>query len=149
MDLLDYNTLFMNKAIAEAQKAYDQDEVPIGAVVVCNNQIIGKGHNQTETLNDVTAHAEMLAITSASNHLNTKYLDDCTLYVTVEPCVMCMGAIKHSRISKVVFGAFEPKTGYSKHINSDNFTNKIEITGGYLESECRDLMQTFFQSKRT
>jgi tRNA(adenine34) deaminase len=148
MDLLDYNNLFMNKAIIEAQKAYDLDEVPIGAVVVCNNQIIGKGHNQTETLNDVTAHAEMLAITSASNHLNAKYLDDCTLYVTVEPCIMCMGAIKHSRISKVVFGTFEPKTGYSKHINSENFTNKMEIIGGYLESECRNLMQTFFQSKR-
>ena len=137
----------MHKALEQAQKAFDEDEVPIGAVVVCNNKIIGKGYNQTEKLKDITAHAEMLAITAASGHLGSKYLDECTLYITIEPCVMCAGAIKHARFKQIVIGALEPKTGYSQFVQ-ELFNTKTEIKQGVLASECRALMQSFFAAKR-
>jgi tRNA(adenine34) deaminase len=147
MDLIDYDEVFMKKALEQAQLAFEEDEVPIGAIVTCNNKIIGKGYNQTEKLRDVTAHAEMLAITAASASLNSKFLDECTLYITIEPCVMCAGAIKHTRIGKVVIGALEPKMGFSKYLNQD-FNMKTEIVSGMMEMECREIMQRFFQGKR-
>ncbi len=147
MDVLDYDKLFMSKALDQAQMAFEEDEVPIGAVVTCNNKIIGKGYNQTERLKDITAHAEMLAITAASAHLGSKYLDECTLYVTIEPCVMCAGAIKNARFGKIVIGASEPKTGFSKFISED-FNSKTEMITGMLEDEARALMQNFFKAKR-
>ncbi|MEN9345100.1 MAG: hypothetical protein RLZZ60_569 [Bacteroidota bacterium] len=147
MEALDTDTLFMHKALEQAQRAFDEDEVPIGAVVVCNNKIIGKGYNQTEKLKDITAHAEMLAITAASAHLNSKYLDECTLYVTIEPCVMCAGAIKHARFKSIVIGAMEPKTGFSNYVQS-HFNSKTTLKQGVLETECKTLMQTFFAAKR-
>lgn len=147
MEALDTDALFMHKALEQAQRAFDEDEVPIGAVVVCNNKIIGKGFNQTEKLKDITAHAEMLAITAASAHLNSKYLDECTLYVTIEPCVMCAGAIKHARFKSIVIGAMEPKTGFSNFVQS-NFNAKTTLKQGVLEAECKTLMQTFFAAKR-
>jgi tRNA(adenine34) deaminase len=145
MDLLgdDY---FMSKALQLAERAFEEDEVPIGAVVVHNQKIIGKGYNQTEKLTDVTAHAEMIAITSASEFMGSKFLNECTLYVTVEPCVMCFGAIEWSRIGKVVFGANEPKSGYSS--KGLAFNHKVESISSVMEDECANLMKTFFKKRR-
>lgn len=143
----DLDQVFMNKAIEEAKKAFEEDEVPIGAVVTCQNKVIGKGYNQTEKLNDITAHAEMLAITAASNHLGGKYMEECTLYVTVEPCVMCAGAIKNARFGRVVFGTYEPKTGFTLFLQ-EAYYPKTEIKGGVMAQECRSLMQAFFKAKR-
>lgn len=147
MEVVDYDLMFMKKALEQASLAFESDEVPIGAVVVCNNKIIGKGYNQTETLNDVTAHAEMLAITAASSHLGSKFLNECTLYVTIEPCVMCAGAIKHARFQRVVLGALEPKMGFTNYIVGD-FNKSTDVKTGLMEDECRDLMKRFFQAKR-
>lgn len=147
MEVIDYDQMFMKKALEQASLAFESDEVPIGAVVVCNNKIIGKGYNQTETLNDVTAHAEMLAITAASSHLGSKFLNECTLYVTIEPCVMCAGAIRHARFQRVVIGALEPKMGFTNYIAGD-FNKSTEIRTGLMEDDCRDLMKKFFQAKR-
>lgn len=138
---------YMRKALAEAQQAFDEGEVPIGAVVVCQDHIIARAHNLTETLHDVTAHAEMQAITQAANELGGKYLTDCTLYVTVEPCVMCAGALGWSQISRVVYGCRDEKRGYSDFA-PHALHPKCTITGGILEEECRQLMRDFFQQKR-
>lgn len=138
---------FMQQALKEAQYAADKGEVPIGAVVVCQDRIIARAHNLTEALIDVTAHAEMQAITSAANVLGGKYLIDCTLYVTIEPCPMCAGALGWSQISKVVYGAKDEKRGYHK-IAPKAFHPKTEIISGILEEECRQLMQSFFKNKR-
>ncbi len=138
---------FMKQAIKQALLAFEDDEVPIGAVVVVNNQIIGKGYNQTRRLKDVTAHAEMLALTSAFNHFSTSILDECTLYVTVEPCPMCAGALQWARLKQVVYGASEPKSGFSLYSPS-LLHQKTEIVAGVLEPECKDLMQKFFEAKR-
>ena len=138
----------MRAALNEAQQAFDADEIPIGAVVVCQGRIIGRGHNLTEMLNDVTAHAEMQAITAAANTLGGKYLQDCTLYVTVEPCMMCAGAIGWSQLSRIVYGASDDKRGYSVFTNRHPFHPKATITPGVLADECKELMQRFFKSKR-
>lgn len=137
---------FMQKALQLAEQAFEEDEIPIGAVVVHNKRIIAKGFNQTEKLTDVTAHAEMLAITGAAQFLGSKYLDECTLYVTVEPCTMCFGAIQWARPAKVVYGASEPKTGY--HSKGLVASPKIEVVSGVLEEDCALLMKRFFQKKR-
>ncbi|MSP57898.1 MAG: nucleoside deaminase [Flavobacteriaceae bacterium] len=137
---------FMNKALALAMQAYDEKEVPIGALVVHENKIIGKGYNQTETLQDVTAHAEMLAITAASHAINGKYLDGCTLYSTIEPCLMCAGAMRWARLSRVVWGAQEPKFGFS--LTDPNFFSKAEIAKGVLAGDCSALMKQFFKERR-
>jgi len=138
---------YMHEALREAQKAYDLDEVPIGAVIVCNDRIIARAHNLTERLNDVTAHAEMQAITAAAYNLGSKYLDECTLYVTLEPCPMCAGAIYWAQFAKVVYGADDEKRGYSK-VCDNAFHPKTKIERGILQDECRMLMQDFFKSKR-
>lgn len=137
----------MSQALNEAKKALAQDEVPIGAVVVCQGRIIGRGHNLTETLTDVTAHAEMQAITAASQFLGGKYLIDCTLYVTVEPCVMCAGALGWSQISRIVYGASDEKRGYARFA-PQALHPKSTILGGVLENECATLMKNFFIKKR-
>ena len=137
----------MKQALNEAKEAFDKDEVPVGAVVVCNNRIIARAHNLTETLNDVTAHAEMQAITAAANYLGGKYLTDCTLYVTVEPCVMCAGALGWSQIGRVVFGARDEKRGFQK-LAPDALHVKTELVSGILADECGALMQDFFARKR-
>ncbi len=139
----------MRLALREAMNAYDDDEVPIGAIVVLNNKIIARGYNQTERLKDSTAHAEMIALTSAFNYLGAKYLPDATLYVTVEPCLMCSGALYWSKIGRVVFGAADEKNGY-KRITKENwpFHPKTELVTGILEEECAALMKSFFKSKR-
>jgi tRNA(adenine34) deaminase len=146
-ETIDIDEIFMRKALEQAQYAFDEDEVPIGAVIVHKNKIVGKGYNQTEKLKDVTAHAEMLAITSASSTLSTKYLDQCTMYISIEPCIMCAGAIKHARLGKIVIGASEPKTGFSKFLKED-FNNSTEVKSGVLESECAAIMKSFFKKKR-
>ena len=138
----------MRAALDEAQQAFDADEIPIGAVVVCQGRIIGRGHNLTEMFNDVTAHAEMQAITAAANTLGGKYLQDCTLYVTVEPCMMCAGAIGWSQLSRIVYGASDDKRGYSVFTNRHPFHPKATITPGVLADECKELMQRFFKNKR-
>ena len=138
---------FMREALKEAQKAFDLDEVPIGAVIVSNNRIIARAHNLTERLNDVTAHAEMQAFTSAAEFLGGKYLCNCTLYVTIEPCVMCTGASYWTQLNKIVYGAKDQKRGTSD-LNRKLFHPKTEITFGILEKECSDLMKKFFNSKR-
>ena len=138
---------FMRKAIAEAQQALQEGEIPIGAVIVCNDHIIARAHNLTETLHDVTAHAEMQAITSAANELGGKYLTDCTLYVTIEPCTMCAGALGWSHLSRIVYGAADEKRGYQLYAPRA-LHPKTTITGGILEEECRQLMQDFFRNKR-
>lgn len=138
---------FMRKAIAEAQQALQEGEIPIGAVIVCNDRIIARAHNLTETLHDVTAHAEMQAITSAANELGGKYLTDCTLYVTIEPCTMCAGALGWSHLSRIVYGAADEKRGYQRYAPRA-LHPKTKITGGILEEECRQLMQDFFRNKR-
>ncbi len=137
----------MRKALQEAELAYEEGEIPIGAVIVCRDRVISRAHNLTETLNDVTAHAEMQAITAAANQLGGKYLKDCTLYVTVEPCVMCAGALGWSQMSRVVYGASDEKRGYEKYA-PHAMHPKCEITRGVLEEECRTLMQKFFQERR-
>jgi len=138
---------FMRLALCEAEKALAEDEIPIGCVIVSNNQIIGRGHNLTETLSDVTAHAEIQAITAASQTLGGKYLPDTTLYVTVEPCPMCAGAIGWAQISRIVFGAPDPKKGFQTYAPRV-FHPKATVTSGVLEAECRELIQEFFRSKR-
>ena len=140
---------YMQQAIKEAQKAYDIDEVPIGAIVVMNETIIAKAHNQVELLNDSTAHAEILALTTAYNSLGSKYLPDATLYVTVEPCLMCSGALYWSKIGRIVFGAYDDKNGYRRTTGDNNpFHPKTLITGGILAEECGRLMKDFFKAKR-
>lgn len=142
----------MYAALEEAEKALDNDEVPIGAVVVHNNRIIGRGFNQVELLKDTTAHAEMLAITAASNHLRTKYLNECDLYVTVEPCIMCSGAILHSRLRSLYFGAFEPKFGavgsLFNLIEQNKYNHIVNVFSGVYSQESQSLLKRFFDSKR-
>lgn len=138
---------FMRQALAEAQAAADAGEIPIGAVVVSNGRVIARGHNLTETLNDVTAHAEMQAITAAAEHMGGKYLTDCTLYVTIEPCVMCAGALGWSQIRRVVYGASEEKRGYQRYA-PQALHPRTEVVGGVLEEECRAIMQQFFRQRR-
>lgn len=139
--MIDFDVFFMNEALKLAKNAFDEDEVPVGAVVVCDNKIIGKGYNQVEKLNDPTAHAEVLAITAACNYLGSKYLDKCTLYITLEPCMMCTGAIREAQIQRVVYAA------------SDTSQNKLspnlfEIKEGLMENEASTLIKTFFKKKR-
>ncbi len=137
---------FMKQALEEAKKAAEIGEIPVGAVVVANNQIIARSHNLTEKLNDVTAHAEMQAITSAAEYLGGKYLNECTLYVTLEPCMMCGGALSWAQIKKVVFGARDNKRGAS---NGDNIYHpKTEVLSGVMENECSELINRFFAKKR-
>ena len=141
------DTDYMKQALIEAQKAYRQDEVPIGAVIVCKGQIIARAHNHTEMLNDVTAHAEMQAITAAANHIGGKYLNDCTLYVTVEPCPMCAGAIGWSQLGKLVYGAEDEKRGYHRY--APNVLHpKTEVISGICADEATALMKEFFKNKR-
>ena len=137
----------MRLALDEARQAYEAGEIPIGAVVVCRERPIARAHNLTETLNDVTAHAEMQAITAAANTLGGKYLTDCTLYVTVEPCTMCAGAIGWAQIPRIVYGTADPKRGYHD-LAPKALHPKATVTTGVLEEECRRLMQDFFASKR-
>ncbi len=138
---------YMRLAIIEAQKAFDSDEVPIGAVIVAGGRVIARGHNLVETLTDVTAHAEMQALTAAASALGGKYLQSCTLYVTVEPCVMCAGAIAWSQISRVVYGAADAKRGYSRF--GDRLLHpRTEVVGGVLAAECEKLMTDFFAKLR-
>ena len=141
------DTEYMKLALAEAKKAYDEDEVPIGAIVVCKGRVIARSHNLTEALNDVTAHAEMQAITAAATAIGGKYLNDCTLYVTVEPCPMCAGAIAWSQLGKLVYGATDDKRGFTSYAPKA-LHPKCTISSGVLEPECRELMQSFFTMKR-
>ena len=138
---------FMNEALKEAYKAAEKDEVPIGAVIVSGNKIIARGHNLTETLTDVTAHAEMQAITAASGFLGGKYLDGCTLYVTIEPCIMCAGALAWSQIGKIVFGASDEKRGYEL-LGKPVLHPSTSVERGILAGECRSVLQEFFRKKR-
>jgi len=137
----------MKEALKEAQKAFEEDEVPVGAIVVCDNKIIARAHNMTEKLNDVTAHAEMLAITSATNFLGGKYLNECSLYVTLEPCIMCGGALYWSQIKKVVYASPDLKRGFST-IEKNIFHPKTEVIRGLMQQEASDLITSFFKSKR-
>ena len=138
---------FMRQALDEAHKAFEMDEVPVGAVVVCANRIIARAHNLTEKLTDFTAHAEMQAYTAASEFLGNKYLDECTLYVTLEPCVMCAGAAYWTRVGRIVFGAYDEKRGYLKFKDSP-LHPKTQVEGGVLEEECGNLISEFFRLKR-
>ena len=138
---------YMRIALNEAEDAYAEEEIPVGAVVVLDNQVIAKGHNLTETLKDVTAHAEMMAITSAANALGAKYLQDCTLYVTLEPCLMCAGAIAHAQVKTLVFGASDPKRGYSVYTDG-KFPSRAEVRKGVLSDECAELLKKFFTERR-
>ena len=140
---------FMQQALKEAQLAYDADEVPVGAVVVMNNKIIARGHNQVDMLNDSTAHAEILALTSAFNMLGAKYLPEATLYVTLEPCLMCCGALYWSKIDRIVYGASDEKNGF-KRTTGENwpFHPKTELIKGIMEEDCARLIKAFFKSKR-
>ena len=138
---------FMNEALKEARKAFDADEVPVGAVIVADKKIISRAHNFTERLIDVTAHAEMQAITAAANAIGGKYLNDCTLYVTLEPCLMCAGALHWSHITKIIYGASDEKKGFSK-INQTILHPKTTVIKGVLENECSKILKDFFQSKR-
>ena len=146
-DLMFSDEYFMKVALQEAQIAFNKGEIPVGAVIVCNDTIIAKAHNQTEQLNDFTAHAEMIAITSASNYLSNKYLRNCTLYVTLEPCSMCAGASSWSQVGKIVFGASDPKKGFSIY-QPVIINNKINVVSGVLKTESLALLQRFFKSKR-
>lgn len=138
---------FMRQALIEAEKALQHGEVPIGCIIVCEGQIIGRGYNLTETLGDVTAHAEIQAITAAAQGLGGKYLRDCTLYVTVEPCVMCAGAIGWAQIARVVYGCADEKRGFTRYA-PQAIHPKCTVSNGVLEEECRQLMQDFFHNKR-
>jgi tRNA(adenine34) deaminase len=138
---------FMNEALKEAQKAFDAEEVPVGAVIVANNKIIARGHNLTERLTDVTAHAEMQAITAAAHALGGKYLHECTLYVTLEPCPMCAGALNWAQITRVVYGASDPKRGFTIH-SQQMLHLKTSVVLGIQEQACSELIKRFFNSKR-
>lgn len=140
---------YMKQALVQAQKAYEEDEVPVGAVIVMNDKIIARGYNQVEKLNDPTAHAEIIALTSAFNYLGSKYLPEATIYITVEPCLMCAGALYWSKIGKIVYGASDEKNGYL-HVTMENwpFHPKTELTHGILKEECSELMTSFFRQKR-
>ena len=146
MPMFDHE-YFMREALKEARKALEEDEVPIGAVVVCQNKIVGRGHNQTERLNDVTAHAEMLALTSATQMLGGKYLENCTLYVTVEPCCMCAGALAWAQVSQIVYGAADPKRGYAR-CEPSLLHPKTTVVTGVCGDECSKLVVDFFRRKR-
>lgn len=146
MDLYS-DEYFMNEALKQAQIAFEEGEVPVGAVIVSQNRIIGRAYNQTEKLQDVTAHAEILAITAAANHLGAKYLSDCRLYVTLEPCTMCGGALFWSQISAVYFGAADPKRGF-RQTNPQILHPKTSLQGGILEQECAHLIRLFFENLR-
>ncbi len=140
---------YMKIALQEANKAFNKDEVPIGAVIVLKDQIIAKGYNQVEMMKDSTAHAEIIALTSAFNYLGSKYLPDAILYVTVEPCLMCSGALYWSKLGKIVFGAYDEKNSYRRVAGNNNpFHPKTEIVGGILEEECSQLMKNFFKNLR-
>jgi tRNA(adenine34) deaminase len=147
MEQQNKDNQYMRRALQEAQAAYDEGEIPIGAVIVCQDHIIACAHNLTETLHDVTAHAEMQAITMAANELGGKYLTDCTLYVTVEPCTMCAGALGWSQIPRIVYGCRDEKRGFSVYA-PHALHPKCTVVGGILEDECRQLMQQFFKDKR-
>ncbi|OJV44834.1 MAG: tRNA-specific adenosine deaminase [Bacteroidales bacterium 36-12] len=138
---------FMRQALNEAKKAFDRDEIPVGTVIVCQDRIIARGHNLTETLNDITAHAEMQAITAAAGFLGGKYLVNCTIYVTLEPCVMCAGALGWSQIDRIVYGASDEKRGFLRFA-PNAIHPKTVVTGGILENECSSLLKEFFQKKR-
>ena len=146
MENIFTDAFFMKKALQEAEVAFEKGEIPVGAVIVIDNKVIARTHNLTELLNDVTAHAEMQAITSAANFIGGKYLKDCTLYVTLEPCQMCAGALYWSQISKIVFGAFDENRGYQKM--GTQLHPKTQVVSGVLEKECADLMIAFFKSRR-
>ena len=138
---------YMNLALYEAQLAYDQGEIPVGCVIVADHQVIGRGHNLTQLLHDVTAHAEMQAITAAANTLGGKYLKDCTLYVTVEPCPMCAGALGWAQVSRIVYGCDDEKRGYKLYAPRV-LHPKTQICSNVMQEECRQLMQQFFQQRR-
>lgn len=144
---MDIDEKYMLEALKEARAAFNEDEIPVGAVVVCKGRIIGKGHNMTETLHDPTAHAEMIAITAATEALGGKYLTDCTLYVTVEPCPMCAAALNWAQTGRIVFGATDPKRGYSL-FSPSLLHPRTEVRSGVLTEECSALMKDFFASKR-
>ena len=144
---MENDTRYMTMALAEAQKAFAMGEVPVGCVIVADGQVVGRGHNLTETLADVTAHAEKQAITAATNTLGGKYLTQCTLYVTVEPCVMCAGAIGWAQVQRVVYGASDEKRGFTVYAPKA-LHPKCTVSSGVLEAECRELMQSFFAKKR-
>lgn len=146
MELLN-DEYFMREALKEAQKAFDAGEIPVGAVVVANKKIIARAHNLTQTLNDVTAHAEMQAITAAANAINGKYLSDCTMYITLEPCIMCAGALSWSQLGTLVYGSSDEKKGYLTY-QTKVLHPKTQIKNGVLEKECRELLQTFFKKLR-
>ena len=140
---------FMQQALKEAMLAFEEEEVPVGAVVVLNNRIIARGHNMVEKLNDPTAHAEMIALTSAFNFLGAKYLPDASLYVTVEPCLMCTGALYWSKISRIIWGAADEKNGHQRVTgNQFPFHPKTQVTKGIMADECAELMKSFFRRKR-
>ncbi len=138
---------FMKMALQEAQQALSEDEVPVGAVVVCNNKVIARGHNQTECLNDVTAHAEMIAITAAADYLGAKFLDECTLYVTLEPCVMCAGALAWARPTRIVYGASDEKRGFAA-VSNRILHPKTTLAYGIMAEECSEIVKEFFRNKR-
>jgi tRNA(adenine34) deaminase len=143
------DSYFMKEAIRQAQLAYDLGEVPVGAVVMWDNKIIGRGHNQVEQLNDATAHAEMIAITAATNTIGAKYLVEATLYVTVEPCLMCSGAMYWSKLGRIVYGAHDAKNGYKKTTGENwPFHPKTALTTGIMAEECAELMKNFFRERR-
>ena len=147
MSINNIHEYFIREALKEAKKSYEQGEIPIGALIVYNNKIIARAHNLTEKLNDVTAHAEILAITSATHFIGAKYLNDCTIYVTIEPCPMCAGAIAWAQLSTLVFGAYDLKRGYS--LFSENILHpKTQVIKGVLAEECKTIMQNFFIERR-
>ncbi|HMU09527.1 MAG TPA: nucleoside deaminase [Ferruginibacter sp.] len=140
---------YMQQALKEAQKAFDTGEVPVGAIIVMNNRVIARAHNQVELLNDCTAHAEILALTTVFNFLSSKYVPEATLYVTLEPCLMCSGALYWSKIGRIVYGAEDEKNGYRRSTGKNNpFHPKTELLGGILKEECAGLMKDFFKAKR-
>ncbi|MCM8801250.1 MAG: tRNA adenosine(34) deaminase TadA [Candidatus Omnitrophica bacterium] len=145
--------IYMSEAIKEARKALEEDEVPIGCVIVYKGRIVSRGYNQVERLHDPTAHAEMLAITSATLYLNSKWLNECSMYVTIEPCSMCAGALVLARVKDLCFGARDPKAGACGSVlnivNNKNLNHRIKVKGGILEEQCSDLLKEFFKKKRT
>jgi tRNA(adenine34) deaminase len=147
MLLSDPHSYFMTEALKEAKKAYELDEIPVGAVIVSGNRIIARAHNQVQTLQDVTAHAEMIAITAGSNFLGSKYLNDCAIYITVEPCLMCATALFWSKISGIYYGASDNQYGFTQ-LQKKIFTGKVVVKGGFMHEECRYLIDSFFKNKR-